>query len=236
MAAQIEGYRRKLREVAEVLAAAQVTRDAESAWERVVALGPLFAASDVERGYNEIRAEADLVVSFMRMCTPVKHLQRPEACEAAIAAVSRWRAEVPNISDGLRARVSAYEAAVQTTLAELNAVQRRAAEAWLGEIASIAEQVASSANAADRAPQAARLLNRITAESLPQALLLDATGRTKLAAIEQSCKELVDSDREAQVFALLGQLSVEKQAAICRKLAASLHLAISAIDFAESGD
>jgi hypothetical protein len=50
----------------------------------------------------------------------------------------------------------------------------------------------------------------------------------ELEEIERYCKDAIDSDREAQILALVVQLPIEKQVVVCRRLAAVLQLQVVA--------
>jgi hypothetical protein len=223
MASQVEGYRQQLEQHRVTLAAAESRGAAEKAWEAVVAASPRFAGSDSDEAYQALRSEADLVVSFLRIYTPAPQLHTKEACEAALGAIERWRSDNPTLPGALLERAAAYDSCVRATLADLTAARRQQAATWLCALAEAARTLSARREGTDRARDAARLLNRLSEETNSEKLWLDEAALGQLQEVEQCCRELVDSDREAQVFALLGQLPVEKQAAICQKLAAALH-------------
>ena len=233
---QLAGYARKLQECKDGIATSQTRKDAENLWERVVAQSAVFVGSELEGDYSELRSELESLVSFMRVRKPVKDLHTQHECEGVLEAVGRWRVETADIaSPALLERVNAYEEDVRAVVLELESARRAAANAWLRRIAETGGGMRSKPANSD-AGLVAQIMNSIAGEAARHRPFLDSPGLKELEEIELYCKDVVDSDRETQILALLGQLPIEKQATICRRLAATLHLQVVSTEMSESRD
>jgi hypothetical protein len=139
-------------------------------------------------------------------------------------------------SPALLERVKAYEEDVHAVLSQLQSALRESARTWLRAIAETAGGVRSKPTNSEAAALVAQIMNRIAAEAARHRPFLDSPELKELDEIELYCRDVVDSDRETQILALLEQLPIEKQATICLRLAAALHLRLVSPEMSEGRD
>ena len=227
IAARLESYTKTLAEHRDGVATALTRNDAEKLLDRVIALTDLFVGSELQGQYVDLRSEVGSLVSLMRDRKPRQDLRTRQECEVAIEKIERFRADtIVGASPILQERVNDYEREVRAVLLAIDSALRRAAAEWLRRIADVAERVRLEPADPESPALVADVLNRIAVDSSSHKLYLGSIGLKELDQIQIYCREVVDSNLEAQILALLGQLPFEKQAAICQRLTAALQLQV----------
>jgi hypothetical protein len=226
LTSRLEGFNQALTVLEGTLNVAQNTKDAERAWEKIMAQGVVFSGSELEAQYARLLTEAEALVAFMRMRKPLKSLVSEQDYQTALDSITAWQSDGNTVTTDSLQRAEIYKREIAAALEELRAAKRRSGEAWLKSIIETAERPQIGSSDSDVALAFGELLERIRVESTEYAASFNSSEVAQLDSIRKRCEDALDSNRESKILFLVSQLPEERQMEICRKLADILHLQV----------